>query len=223
MSGIAVPPVRAVPGGETARITYSVHPSLAMVQKSIASLKEKTGKTLDEWVAFIKKHGPADEVRRRDWLKKEHALGTNYAWWLAERSMGKGWEDDDPKLYLKAAHKYVEDMYSGGKSVLRPIHDALLLMGLSLGSDVKICPCQTMVPLYRNHVFAQVKPSTRTRIDFGLCLKGHPRLGKLPKRLIDTGGLVKGDRITHRIEVTSIAEVDDDLRDWLKDAYELDG
>lgn len=205
-----------------AKITYSPHPSIAMVQKSIAALKKKTGRTLDEWMKFIQMSGPADEVARRDWLKREHGMGANYAGWLAERSIGKGWEDDDPRLYLKAAAGYVETMYAGGKAPLRPLHDALLLLGLSLGDDVKICPCQTIVPLYRNHVFAQVKPSTRTRIDFGLCLKGYPRLSKLPKRLIDTGGLAKNDRITHRIEVMSNEDIDADLKNWLTDAYNLD-
>src|ERR1035441_579174 len=73
------------------------------------------------------------------------------------------------------------------KAGLRPIYDALLAAGLKLGKDVRVCPCQTFVPLYRNHVFAQIKPATRTRIDFGLALKDT----KTPKRLIDTGGFAK--------------------------------
>jgi hypothetical protein len=57
-----------------------------------------------------------------------------------------------------------------------------------------------MVPLYRNHVFAQIKPTTNTRIDLGLALAKYPE-SKLPKRLIDTGGKAKKDRITRRIEI----------------------
>ena len=77
-----------------------------------------------------------------------------------------------------------------------------------------------MVPLYRNHVFAQIKPTTNSRIDFGLCFTTYQ--GKLPKRLIDTGGLAKKDRITHRIEVASADQIDADLAKWLKLAYSLD-
>jgi predicted GTPase len=83
---------------------------------------------------------------------------------------------------------------------------------------VKVCPCKTMVPLYRKHVFAQIKPTTRTRIDLGLALKGT----KVPKRLIDTGGLAKKDRITHRIEITSVKDIDAVVKKWLKIAYEMD-
>ena len=66
-----------------------------------------------------------------------------------------------------------------------------------MGADVKACPCKTMVPLYREHVFAQIKPTTNTRIDLGFALAHYK--GKLPKRIVDTGGLAKKDRITHRI------------------------
>jgi hypothetical protein len=120
---------------------------------------------------------------------------------------------------LQAAVEYVEAMYTGPKAALRPIHDALIQLSLSLGEDVKVCPCKTIVPLYRQHVFAEIKPSTRTRIDFGLALKGAKK--KPPKRLIDTGGLDKGNRITHRFGIKSVEEIDDEVKAWLKIAYEL--
>ena len=197
---------------------YSVHPGVAMVQTAIAKLKEKTGRTLEEWISFMKESGPPTEKERREWLKTQHKLGTNYAWWLAERAEGKGMEDGDPQAYLKAAEKYVEEMFTGPKAGLRPLYDKLLALGLKLGKDVKACPCKTIVPLYRKHLFAQIKPTTQTRIDFGLALGKM----KTPKRLIDTGGFAKKDRITHRIPVTKLAEIDDEVKRWLKTAYELD-
>jgi hypothetical protein len=198
---------------------YDVHPGVAMVQNTMAKLKEKTGRNLDEWIAFIKQAGPPTEKERRDWLKKEHGLGTNYSWWLAERAEGKGTEDGDPDEYLRAAVVYVEAMYAGAKAGLRPIHDEILKLGRKLGKDVKVCPCKTIVPLYRNHVFAQVKPTTRTRIDLGFSLGDTKAAG----RLIDTGGFAKKDRITHRIPLTSVKEIDDEVKGWLKKAYEMDG
>ncbi|HUJ40825.1 MAG TPA: DUF5655 domain-containing protein, partial [Candidatus Acidoferrales bacterium] len=173
---------------------YSVHPAVAMVQKWVGELKTKTGRSLEEWTAFIKKEGPATEEERRDWLKKKHGLGTNSAWWLAERSVGKGGNEDTPEQYLRAAQKYVDEMYAGPKAALRPVYEALLKVGLGIGPEAKACPCTTIVPLYRNHVFAQIKPTTQTRIDLGFCFL---KLGKNPpKRFIDTGGAKKGDRIT---------------------------
>jgi Domain of unknown function (DUF5655) len=109
-------------------------------------------------------------------------------------------------------------MFSGPKAALAPIYDELLPLGIGLGKDVKICPCQTIVPLYRNHVFAQIKPTTRTRIDLGLALGARKAEG----RLVDTGGYAKKDRITHRIPISSAAEIDSEVKQWFRLAYEED-
>jgi len=198
---------------------YDVHPGVAMVQKWVAELKSKTGRSLEEWLALVKKEGPKEEKSRREWLKTKHKLGTNSAWWIAERAEGKG-EDDSPEVYLKIAAKYVEEQYAGPKEKLRPIFEELLKLGRSMGDDVKVCPCKTIVPLYREHVFAQIKPTTNSRVDFGFALTHYQ--GKLPKRLVDTGGLAKKDRITHRIELTSASQIDVEVKKWLKTAYDLD-
>jgi hypothetical protein len=197
---------------------YSVHPGVAMVQDWIAKLPEKTGRSLDEWIELVQKSGPADEKERREWLKQKHNLGTNGAWWIAERASGKSLEDGDPKAYLKAAEGYVETQYAGPKAHLRPIYERLLELGFQLGDDVKACPCQTIVPLYRRHVFAQIKPTTQSRIDLGLALGNR----NVPKRLIDTGGFAKKDRITHRIPLESMTEIDKEVERWLRTAYDLD-
>ena len=188
-----------------------------MVQNVIAGMKQKSGRSLEEWVKLVKKEGPADEKGRRMWLKEKHNLGTNYANWIAERSFGKG-EDGDPETYLRNAEEYVQKMFSGAKEGLRPIFSAMLQFGKSLGDDVKVCPAQTIVPFYRNHVFAQIKPTTRTRIDLGLALQNT----KTPRQLIDTGGWEKRDRITHRIEITSLDDIDEEVKRWLKKAYDMD-
>ena len=197
---------------------YSVHPGVLMTQKWITELKQKTGRSLEEWLKHIKKDGPQEEKERRVWLKETYNLGTNTAWWLAERSAGKGEETADGDRYLESAERDVEKMFSGGKAHLRPIYDALLKLGLKTGKEAKACPCQTIVPLYRNHVFAQIKPTTQTRIDMGFALGDTKPTG----RLIDTGGFAKKDRITHRIPITSVDDIDDEVKHWLKVAYDRD-
>ena len=197
---------------------YSVHPGVLMTQKWVATLKEKTGRSLEEWLAVVKKSGPKAETEQREWLKQEFKLGTNSAWWIAERASGKGAETDDPAVYLHAAEQYVEHMFSGKKADLRPLYDKLLALGLSMGKDVKACPCETIVPLYRRHVFAQIKPATLSRLDMGFALGALKAEG----RLIDTGGFAKKDRITHRIPVSTPADIDDEVKRWLRVAYEGD-
>src|SRR5262245_6485138 len=107
---------------------YDVHPGVAMIQNWVATLKEKTGKSLEEWVRLVRRSGPPTEPEQREWLKAQHKLGTNSAWWIAERANGGGGEDSDPEAYLKAAAGYVEAMYAGGKAGLRPLHERLLAL-----------------------------------------------------------------------------------------------
>ena len=197
---------------------YSVHPGVVMTQKWIAELKQKTGRTQEEWLKLIKKEGPQDEKARRDWLRDKYGLNTMAATWLAERSVGKGEAMSDPDLYLAAAERDVDKMFAGGKAHLRPVYDALLKLGLKTGKEAKACPCTTIVPLYRKHVFAQLKPATQTRIDMGFALGDMKPTG----RLIDTGGFAKKDRITHRIPISSLEEIDDEVKHWLKVAYDRD-
>jgi hypothetical protein len=207
-----------MPAAKSPSGLYSVHPGIAMVEKWKNELPAKTGRSLDEWVALVKKSGPPTEKERREWLKNEHKLGTNSAWWIAERAEGKGAEEDSPEAYLEAAEKWVDAMFSGPRLALRPRYDQLLKLALSLGNDVKASPGKTIVSLYRNHVFAQIKPATNSRIDLGLALGNM----KTPKRLIDTGGYEKKDRITRRMEVKSEGDIDDELTRWLRKAYDMD-
>ncbi len=197
---------------------YSVHPGVAMMQKWVVDLPAKTGRSLDEWIALVEAEGPPAEKERREWLKEKHGLGTNAAWRVAERSVGKGHEESDPEAYLQAAEEYVAAMFAGAKAGLRPTYDQLLNLAFSLGKDVKACPCKTIVPLYRERVFAEIKPATRTRIDLGLALGDLRGAG----RLVENTNRPKGNRISHRIAIGSPDEIDDEVTRWLKAAYDLE-
>jgi hypothetical protein len=200
--------------GTTAGSRYSLHPAFKMELAYHANLKERTGRTLDEWVRFVKEQGPPTDRERTAWLKDQHGLTTNYAAWVVEAAAGRATlaSEYDPDAMVEA-------MFAGPKAALRPIYDRLLDLGLSLGPDVKACPCKTIVPLYRQHVFAEIKPTTNTRIDLGLALRDT----KTPARLIDTGGFAKRDRITRRIAITGPEEIDGLVVQWLRRAYDMDG
>lgn len=207
------------------KIKYDVHPTVAEMGEWIASLEAKSGRSLDAWMSFIKKQKYVDATAARASLKDDHALGSHAARWLAERAFAKDLSimDDDPKRYLALAPKYVAGQYAGKKQSLEPIFAQLVGVARKLGRDVLVCPCQTMVPLYRNHVFANIKPSTNSRVDLGLCLTPLVKeKKKIPARLIDTGGFAKKDRITHRIPIENANQIDAFVGQWLGKAYELD-
>lgn len=197
-------------------LRYDVHPNVAMTQQVINGMKERTGRTLDEWVRHVVREGPPGAKARREWLKVEHGLGATSATLVAEQSEDEA-EPVTAEAYLAAAPRYVDAMFADRED-LRAIYEALVRLGRSLGSDVRVSPGRTIVPLYRKHVFAQIRPSTKTRVDLGLALGDL----ETPGRLVDTGGFAKKDRITRRIPVASVSDIDDDLKDWLRVAYDMD-
>ena len=211
MTGVISPP----------SVTYSVHPSISRSDVMVKNLPKTTGRSLEEWTALLNAACPGDEKIREQFLKTQYKLGGDTSYLIAYRSVGKAMDISDPATYLREAVQYVEAMYDGKKSQLRPLHDALTQLVLSVGDDVKICPCQTIVPIYRKNVFAQIKPTTLTRLDFGLALKGCEE--PFPDRLIDTGGLRKGDRITHRFAIQSLKDIDEEVLAWARRAYALNG
>ncbi len=190
---------------------FADHPAVAHMQAVIANLKKNTGKTLEEWVRLVKKAPAKTRRERMQWLKTTHGLGQTSAMVIAAALEGEKPENYD-------ARQLLDDLYAGPKAALRPLGDQLLRLAMALGNDVTATPCKTFIPVRRRRVFAQIKPATNTRIDLGLAL-GTTKAGG---RLIDTGGLAKGDRITHRIAIASAADIDGDVKRWLKTAYDLD-
>jgi hypothetical protein len=194
---------------------------VAYVQSILANFQAKTGQTLEAWVAHVKAEGPEDPKALTGWLKAQ-GLGTNQAAFVAQRAGATPGHafDDTPEGYLASAPRYVEAQYSGKKAAQRPLFEQVVALVRGLGPEVKVCPCETIVPFYRNHVFAELKPFV-SRLDLGLAL-GDPAGVKDPSgRLRDTGGFAKKDRITHRLEILSGADLEL-ARPLLLWAYEQD-
>lgn len=210
------------PVGKSTKSEYDVHPSLAMVRGWVAALPEQTGLGVEAWLERMEREAPADLKGRQAWVKAKTGLGAHAASWLAARSLGveAAFADEDPATYLRQAPRLVDAMYAGRKAPLRPIFDALVAHARAAFPEARVCPCATMVPFYRTFVFAQVKPTTNTRVDLGLALGAFD--AELPDFIIDTGGKAKRDRITHRIALERPDDITSEVRKWLTIAYDLD-
>jgi hypothetical protein len=97
---------------------------------------------------------------------------------------------------------------------LRPIYEALIAAVESFGDDVEIAPKRTYVSLRRKKQFGLIQPSTATRVDVGINLKGVEPAGRLEK----SGSF--NSMCTHRVRLTEPGQVDDDLIGWLRQAYD---
>jgi hypothetical protein len=196
---------------------YDVHPSVAMIQKWEAELPAKSGRSLDQWAELVRKSKlPAKE--KKEWLKREYGHGTNTAWWIVEYAEGTATWDGDPEAYLKAAVGYVDGMFTKGKEWQRPVFEDVVAYARALGPDVKVCPCQTIVPLYRSRVFAEVKPATKTRLELSFALGEVPFDPPLRPNPRAKGN----DRLRHQIAIADPKEFDATAKRWLKAAYERD-
>ncbi len=209
-------PRRARPSRPEGEVRYSVDPTVTTVVSALRGLKSKTGRSLEEWVRLVRSEGPPEIQGRRQWLRERHGLGASYARWIAERADGRADEVYEEKAYLAAAPRWVDEMFDGPRARLRPIY-ATLIEALSLGDDVRICPRRALVPVFRRHVFAEIRPALR-RIDLGLALRTTP----VSSRLVPAGTFGRRDRITHRIAIGSREEVDEEVRRWARIAYDMD-
>ena len=201
-----------------APVRFDVHPGVAMVAKWAAELPEKTGRSLDEWADVVRRKKLPGLAESRKWLKDEYGFGTNTAWWLAEYATGQPTWDGEPALYLKNAAEYVEAMFAGAKAWQRPIFEEVVRFTRTLGKDVKVCPCKTIIPLYRTRVFAELKPATRTRLELSFVLGDVP----FDPPLVLNPRAKGNDRLRHSIHITSSEQFDDTARGFLIAAYQAD-
>ena len=175
------------------------------LQTMLANLPEKTGKKLDDWLKIISASGHEKHGQIVKFLKTDHGVTHGFANLIANRALGGG-ESSDTDL--------IEAQYAGAKADLRPIYTKIEAYVKKLGKDVEIAPKKASVSLRRSKQFALVQPSTKTRVDLGLNLKGRDPEGRL-----EASGSFSA-MVSHRVRLSGPEDVDDDVMRWLKEAYQ---
>lgn len=176
------------------------------------SMKERTGKTLEEWVEVVKVSGidPLDQKSVRNWLKSEHGILQNSQWAIADAAArAAGW-------VRPSVEGYIDAQYQGEKAVLRPIFDALREIIEGLGEDVAVEGRGGYTPFVRKRQFAAVQASTKTRVDLGLRFKEAPE-----SALLSTSSLP--GQSTNKVGLSSVEDITDELVGLIRLAYEQNG
>jgi predicted transport protein len=176
-----------------------------MAAAMVQNCKEKTGKTLPQWLKIAKASKLAKHGELLKYLKSEHSMTHGYANLVALTAL-KG---DQPG----GGDDLVTAQYGGSKAELRPIYDALIKAIQKFGKDVEVSPKKAYVSLRRSKQFALIQPSTKTRVDVGLNLKG----AKATTRLEKSGSF--NSMVSHRVRISEKSEVNTELIAWLKQAY----
>ena len=178
------------------------------MQTMIENLKKNTGKSLDQWVALAQKSKLTKHGEIVKFLKEEHGLSHGYANLVAQKSLGTLSADESSDDLLSG-------QYAGAKAGLRPIYDALAAEIAKFGSDVDFSAKKAYVSLRRSKQFGIIQPSTATRVDVGINLKGQA-----PTKRLEASGSFNA-MVSHRVRLENKSQVDAELIRWLRSAYEL--
>ena len=109
----------------------------------------------------------------------------------------------------------LDEIYTGPKSALRPIHEETMRRIHTFG-DFETAPKKGYVSLRRKKQFAMIGPATKTQVEIGLNVKELPTSPKLVKQS-------QGSMCNYKIRLSSIEEIDAELVGWLRQAYDQSG
>jgi hypothetical protein len=183
---------------------------VATVAESVASFERnievQTGKSVAAWSDLAGARGFARHGDIVAWLKQAHGLSHSHANHIAKLTLGGA--------ARQAAEDPVAHLFAAGKEALRPMYNELVSTALHFGTDVEIAAKKANVSVRRRKQFALIQPSTRTRLDLGLILKDVAPHG----RLEEAGSF--NAMFTHRVKISNAADIDNELKAWLKAAYE---
>jgi hypothetical protein len=174
----------------------------------LENLPETTGKSLAEWLALIRAAGLRKHGEIMKFLKGEHGVSHGYANQIALKAL------EPEGTPIAEGDSLVAAQYAGAKAKLQPVYAALVSAVKSFGPDIECSPKKAYVSLRRSKQFALIQPSTATRVDIGLVLKGVKPGGRL-----EAAGSFNA-MVTHRVRLSSLEEVDAELIAWLRRAYD---
>lgn len=180
---------------------------MSTIDAYLVTIKEKTGKTLDDIRAMAVGKDFKKMSEARDWLMAELGLGHGHASMLGKMLM-------DPGSFERPDSVRIDGQYSGKKAHWRPLYEQLLAHVQTFGPDVGTDASDAYVSFVRNgKKFAIAQPSTADRFDLGFKRKGEPAT----ERFEEAGKW--NAMVTHRLRISDPAQVDDEVREWLAKAY----
>ena len=179
-------------------------------QSMLENIRKNTGKPIEFWIEIVKNSGLAKHGDIISYLKTEHGFTYGFANMVAHKA-----KKTDSASAIDS-HQLIEKQF-GNKENLRHVYEKIISLVKEFGDDIEVVPKNAYVSLRRKKQFALVQPSTRTRLDIGLNLKGQPPEGKL-----EPSGSFSA-MCTHRIRTEIPDDVDNAVINWLRKAYDQAG
>lgn len=178
-----------------------------MIDHAARLLRERTGVSMTGWKRRVQETGISDEHELRTWLARQGVTGYGQDMLINERF---GYPD-----FLIADPEDLIDAQYADRKQLRPICDVLIRAAVALGDDVTVQARKTFVSLVSPvRTFAIIRPTTKDRVDLGLKLPDARPGG----RLLSAKSLSQGNV---RVALYALSDVDDEVRELLARAYQL--
>ncbi|HSL47259.1 MAG TPA: DUF4287 domain-containing protein, partial [Anaerolineales bacterium] len=137
------------------------------MQTQLDNIQKKTGKPLDELKSIVGKSGLSKHGEIRDYLKRELGLGHGDANALVHAVQ---LSDGQRAAEGKSTDQVLDEIYTGGKAHMRPIHEKLMKEIDKFG-EFEIAPKKGYVSLRRKKQFVMIGPKTSTRFEVGINAK----------------------------------------------------
>jgi hypothetical protein len=184
------------------------------VETQLNNIQAKTGKTLDELRAIITGSGLTKHSEIRAMLQRDLDLSFVHAdtLILCIRQID---EEREAQAKGVTTNDVVDQIYTGPKANLRPIHDKLMARIQEFG-PFEVAPKKGYVSLRRKKQFTMIGPATNSRVEIGLNMKSLTATDRLVE-------LPAGNLCSHKVKLTDPDQVDDEVIEWIKRAYEHAG
>lgn len=180
-------------------------------QTMVMNIAKITGKSVIDWVKIVEKSRVMKHGEIVKMLKTDYNFRYGYANYVAHKTL----QSDAGSAVSERS--LIDEQYKEEKNVLLPIYELLISKIISFGSDIIVDPKKAYVSLKRKKQFALIQPSTKTRLDIGINIKGKPATDRLElSRSFNS-------MCTHRVRIENIDDLDNEVVEWLKEAYDLAG
>lgn len=176
-------------------------------QEFIQTAKEKTGRTLEQWLPVVKRSGLSKQMEITNWLKAEYKMNHLQASLLA------GLYLNDGKPVYQNESSLLENQFAKCED-MRPLFDAVSEKILSIFPDAQLISKKTYLSYTATREFAAINIKTK-EIRLGMDLGDIAFTEALQKSKL-TGPM---PRISHMIVITDTRQFDKKLIEYLQASY----
>lgn len=180
-------------------------------QAYLDTIKTQTGKSPEEFLVLAREKGLLEKgvkpMQIVNWLREDFGLGRGHAMALIVTFNAS----TQPK---RSGDEQIGDHFKGKKTIWRKPYDILIDQVNTFGDDISVKPGNSYLSLLRSGKKFAVIQITAQRMDIGIKRKDTPAT----ERFEAAGPW--NSMVTHRVRITESRQIDAELLEWLRQAYD---